>query len=233
MQLVLASSSPRRREILSYLPMPFVVQTAEVDETPIAGESPEAMVLRLSQAKAQAVVCTYDDKPALVLAADTTVALDGAIIGKPRDAADAESILRSLRNRPHHVYTGVTLKRCGHWVDALHPPNAQPMGRGGKTLVGHGSLLCNDPCPTPQEGFSSLCHTVVHMRNYSDDEVRAYIASASPFDKAGAYAIQDKDFHLGLRLFLLRPLFERLDTRTNRLQERFCRQLNALAVSLR
>ena len=214
MHLILASASPRRREILSYLPIPFVVQSAGVDETPRAGEPPDAMVLRLSQAKAQAVACTHGDESALVLAADTTVALDGAIIGKPKDAADAETMLRTLRNRPHHVYTGITLRACGNAVDANA---AASMRRGEGTDAystslplmlgcGEGAEALHPPLPhrplspSPFQGargggFSSLCRTLVHMRDYSEDELRAYIASASPFDKAGAYAIQDQDFH--------------------------------------
>src|SRR5438034_276589 len=191
MHLILASSSPRRREILSYLPIPFVVQSAEVDETPRAGESPDAMVLRLSQAKAQAVACTRGDEPALILAADTTVALDGAIIGKPKDAADAETMLRTLRNRPHHVYTGLTLRACGNAVDA----NAAVSMRRGEGTDAYSTSLplmlgCGEgvtamqsplphepPSPSPFQGqgrggglFSSLCHTLVHMRDYSHDE---------------------------------------------------------------
>ncbi len=159
MKLILASSSPRRREILSYLNIPFVVHSADIDETPRADESPQDMVLRLSREKAQAIASANPHNAAVVLAADTTVALDGTTIGKPRDADDAKHILKSLRGRAHDVYTGLTLA---------------PMHAG--------------------ECWSSICQTHVHMREYSDDEIRAYIASTSPFDKAGAYAIQDKAF---------------------------------------
>ncbi|MCA1554976.1 MAG: Maf family protein, partial [Chloroflexi bacterium] len=100
MRLILASSSPRRREILSFLPMPFVVQSADVDETPLAHESPREMVLRLSRMKARAITA-HERETEFVLAADTTVALDGESIGKPRDAEDAERILRRLRGRAH------------------------------------------------------------------------------------------------------------------------------------
>jgi MAF protein len=108
MNLILASSSPRRREILAQLQIPFTVRPADIDETPHDGESPDAMVLRLSREKAHAIA-----RPAstdtIILAADTTVVLDGENIGKPQDAVDADAILRRLRGRPHQVFTGVTM----------------------------------------------------------------------------------------------------------------------------
>ena len=195
LELVLASASPRRREILSHLKLPFAVQPADVDETPLPAESPADMVLRLSRAKA-AKLSDERGKPAgvdpaarrpaspagasrkadgapsdvdrhappgvdekIVIAADTTVALDGLIIGKPTGAADAEYILRQLNGRMHQVFTGLTL------------------------------------CTAGGRQWSALCETRVYMRRYDEAELLAYVASGEVYDKAGAYAIQDALFH--------------------------------------
>jgi septum formation protein len=103
MRLVLASASPRRQEILRTAGIPCVARAADVDETPIAGESPEVFVGRLAEAKAQAV--RHDDQQ--VLGADTVVVIDGTVLGKPADANDARRMLRSLSGRTHRVLTGI------------------------------------------------------------------------------------------------------------------------------
>jgi septum formation protein len=105
--LILASGSPRRRELLVLLGLSFVVRPADVLELNHVGESPHQMVLRLSQDKARAAVAQAQD--GLIVTADTTVALDGRVVGKPVDAADAVAILRSLRARQHTVFSGVTV----------------------------------------------------------------------------------------------------------------------------
>ncbi|HEY67802.1 MAG TPA: septum formation protein Maf [Thermoflexia bacterium] len=104
--LLLASASPRRRELLALLGLPFEVAAANVDEVPRAGEPPAVLVARLSQAKARAVV-SYPG--AIIIACDTVVALDGEILGKPHDAAEATLMLRRLRGRSHIVYSAITL----------------------------------------------------------------------------------------------------------------------------
>ncbi len=105
--LMLASASPRRAELLRAAGFTFAVDTADLDETPIAGEVPEAYVRRLADAKARAVAARHPQ--ALVLGADTTVVVDGAILGKPADAADATAMLRLLQGRAHDVLTGVAV----------------------------------------------------------------------------------------------------------------------------
>jgi septum formation protein len=105
--LILASRSPRRAELLSAAGIEFEVVAADVDETPRALETPAAYVERLAIEKARAV---YALRPgARVLAADTTVTIDGEILGKPTDEADAVRMLRLLRGRAHEVHTGVAL----------------------------------------------------------------------------------------------------------------------------
>ncbi|OQY21126.1 MAG: septum formation protein Maf [Chloroflexi bacterium] len=104
--ILLASQSPRRRELLTLLGLPFEVAVANVAEVPQAGEPPDSLVVRLSQAKAHAVDARPD---ALVIACDTVVALEGDLLGKPRDPAAAVAMLRRLRGRSHAVYSAVTL----------------------------------------------------------------------------------------------------------------------------
>lgn len=106
--LVLASQSPRRRELLGLTGLSFDMTSADIDETPRPGESARAYTVRLSQAKARAVLDTVPDD-ALVLASDTTVADGDAILGKPADAAEARAMLRRLRGRVHQVYTALTV----------------------------------------------------------------------------------------------------------------------------
>jgi septum formation protein len=101
--VVLASGSPRRLELLRRLGLEPVVRVADVDETPVPGEAPAETVARLARAKAHAV----EAGDALVVAADTEVVLDGAVLGKPADPAEATAMLRALSGRAHVVLTGV------------------------------------------------------------------------------------------------------------------------------
>jgi septum formation protein len=156
--LILASASPRRRELLALLGLPFTVTTADVDERPLPGEAPDAMVARLSREKARAAAARYHD--GWVIASDTTVVFGGEILGKPQDTADAERMLRQMRGRPHIVYTGLAL---------LDVKSGRETG--------------------------AVAATTVWMRDYSDQEISAYVASGDPLDKAGAYGIQNTSFH--------------------------------------
>jgi septum formation protein len=106
--LVLASQSPRRSEILRQAGIPFIVRVAAVNETPLEGEKPEDYVVRLAELKALAVPAGPDET---VLGADTTVVVDGEMLGKPADAADARRMLERLSGRQHQVITGICLKR--------------------------------------------------------------------------------------------------------------------------
>ncbi|MGI9053974.1 MAG: Maf family protein [Ilumatobacteraceae bacterium] len=106
-RLILASGSPRRRQLLTQLGVPFEVVVADIDETPQPGERPLDLVRRLALAKARAV----DGEP--VLAADTIVDCDGEVFGQPRDVEDATRMLRRLAGRTHRVHTGVALRVAG------------------------------------------------------------------------------------------------------------------------
>ena len=150
MELILASQSPRRKELLGLYHIPFTVRVADIDETMDPGKDPAAEVARVSRAKGEAVPRDPED---IVIAADTIVVLDGKVLGKPRDAAHAEAMLSALSAKDHQVMTGVTVLR----------------------------------------GDQALTHTEItdiHFRTLSQKEIRAYVASGEPMDKAGAYGIQ-------------------------------------------
>lgn len=160
-QVILASGSPRRQQFLRELGIDFIVQVADIDETPAVDEAPIALALRLAETKAQAVAgrLTSSQQPAVIIAADTVVALGRQLLGKPVDDAEATAMLTLLRDREHEVHTSV-------------------------------SVLC-----WPSGEQQSLVNTTqVQMRNYSDAEVTAYVATGDPRDKAGAYAIQHPVF---------------------------------------
>ena len=151
---MLASASPRRRELLKLLGVAFEVRPTDVAEEIGDGISPEIVARRLAREKAEAA--RLADGAAAILAADTVVVLDGAILGKPASQEEARSMLEALRGRTHEVITAVA-------------------------LLPHGdrSALVRHPA------------TSVRMRSYSDEDIAASIARGDPFDKAGAYAIQD------------------------------------------
>jgi septum formation protein len=118
--LHLASTSPRRREILAALNLDFTVVHADVDETPLDGEAPEEMVLRLAVAKAEAAAIGPGH---LSLGADTAVVIDGRILGKPADEADCLAMLAALSGRGHMVVTGVALGGADGTRTALSTTN--------------------------------------------------------------------------------------------------------------
>ncbi len=106
--LILASASPRRRELLASLTLPFTIQVADIDENPLPGEDAPTLALRLARAKAAAVVASCT-QPALVLAADTVVSIDGQLLAKPVDGADSQRMLQLLAGREHQVITAIAL----------------------------------------------------------------------------------------------------------------------------
>jgi septum formation protein len=108
-RLILASASPRRRELLAQAGFKFEVLPAQINEDPLAGEEPIAYVVRLAREKAAAVCGQVRDREAIVLGADTTVTLDGHLLAKPEDANDAGRMLRMLSGRTHRVITGVAI----------------------------------------------------------------------------------------------------------------------------
>ncbi len=133
MRLILASASPRRAEILHDAGVSFTVVSSAVDETPYPDESPQALVQRLADAKAD-LVAARSVGPAIVVAADTVVVLDGQVLGKPRSTDDARHMLEQLSGRTHSVHTGVSLIRL---------PDAERLQFVETTLV-HFSRLTAD-----------------------------------------------------------------------------------------
>ncbi len=150
-ELILASASPRRRELLNSVGLRYAVDASQADES-FSG-APDITVACLSERKARSVAERHPS--ALILAADTLVAIDGKSLGKPRDKKDAEAMLRELSGRWHSVFTGV----------CLFCPET---GRIGKQVV----------------------ETRVHFLPVPERELREYLNSEEPYDKAGAYAIQ-------------------------------------------
>ena len=134
MKLILASASPRRAEILRDAGFSFLVMSSAVDETPIPNESPADMVQRLADAKAE-LVAARAVGPAIVIAADTVVSLDGRIFGKPRNTDEARRMLEALSGRAHSVLTGVTLVRL---------PDAERRSFVESTLVHFAALSDED-----------------------------------------------------------------------------------------
>jgi len=168
--LILASASPRRRELLTQAGFAFEVHPAHIPEDPLPKEDPIAYVARLAREKAEAVYAeltrsaeagpsttlrSAQDDSLVVLGADTTVTLDGHILGKPEDAADAARMLRMLSGRTHRVITGVAV------------------------VTAAGTEVAAEV-------------TAVKFLTLSDEEIAAYIATGEPMDKAGSYAIQGR-----------------------------------------
>jgi len=161
---VLASASPRRQDLLRAAGIAITVQPTNIPEVPKDGEAPKAFAERLAREKAWAV---FKERPNdFVLGADTIVVVDRQILGKPQDPADAVRMLRLLSGKTHEVTTAVCLMgpKAGANPGAAKPES--PLGETG--------------CETTQ----------VTMNQLSDEEIRAYVATGEPMDKAGAYAIQ-------------------------------------------
>ena len=150
MNLILASASPRRKELLGLFHIPFEIRVADIDETMNPEKAPFDEVARVSGLKAAALQTASAD---VVVAADTIVVCEGKVLGKPRSEEDAVSMLQLLSGRDHQVMTGVTVKR-------------------GETV----------------RTFTEV--TDIHFRELSEKEIRAYVATGEPMDKAGSYGIQ-------------------------------------------
>ena len=242
-EIILASGSPRRRELLTQAGLRFSVKTADVDETPVETE-PAKVVEELSGRKALVVAGSTESEagdepestgpvaggrsdfglmagsttvPRIVVAADTIVALNGEILGKPKDEADAIRMLKELSGRTHEVYTGVTIladRRTGaspedarqgtegarqDAEDSRQDTEGARQGAGGaegsRQDTGDvrqgidGSCATVDGCPFYVSCTFSEC-TRVTFYPLSEAEILDYVASGEPMDKAGAYGIQ-------------------------------------------
>ena len=148
--LILASQSPRRKELLGLFHIPFTVRVADIDESMDPQGDPREEVAKVSRRKALAIPREWED---VVIAADTIVVCDGRVLGKPKSREDAVQMLQLLSGRGHQVMTGVT-------------------------------VLKGDRAETHTEV------TEIHFRPLSLGEIRAYVATGEPMDKAGSYGIQ-------------------------------------------
>ena len=168
MRLILASASPRRRELLERLGLPFEVRPSGIEEPLAAGVPASTLATTLARAKAADIAdrLRAAGEAALVLGADTLVVLDGQPLGKPTSQGDARAMLRALRGRSHEVVTGVVVR------------DADPAGRE----------------------LTEAVVSRVLMRDYTDAEIAAYVATGEPDDKAGAYAVQGRGRRLVSRV---------------------------------
>ena len=173
--LILASASPRRQELLRNAGISFTVDPADIDETPLAGESAQDCAERLASEKARAVHERHPED--FVLGADTVVAINEVILGKPRDAEDAACMLRMLAGRTHAVITGVCLisPAKNHSSPSMNKPITRTPG---------------DQQAIARSEKTSSETTLVTMSQISDDEIYSYVGTGEPIDKAGGYAIQ-------------------------------------------
>lgn len=151
--VILASSSPRRKEILADMGVKYEVIPANIDESEIKSRFPFLLVEKLAKAKAEHIACEH--RSDTVIAADTIVVLDGKVYGKPHDRARAFEMIKSLNGRTHVVYTGFCV-----------------------TCEGKKVVAC--------------VKSLVTFKTLTDEQIYAYIDDCKPFDKAGAYGIQDK-----------------------------------------
>lgn len=180
--LVLASASPRRQDLLRNAGISFIAQPADIDETPLPGESARACAERLAQEKALAV---WHIRPQdVVLGADTVVVVDETILGKPIDGDDAARMLRLLSGRVHSVITGV----CTVQAAVSRQGIVASETRGGRSSQVKEKILRTEN----RELKTASETTLVTMNELSESEIRDYVASSEPMDKAGAYAIQGR-----------------------------------------
>ena len=168
-KIILASGSPRRKELLSQIGLSFTVRVSEADEH-TEETKPEKLVCILSERKALAVwdeLTEEEKKESILIGADTVVAVDDRILGKPADETEAFQMIKLLQGRTHQVYTGVTILRQG---------DLQPLKEGTST------------CSIQKKQFFERTDVLVYPM--SEEEITAYVKTGEPLDKAGAYGIQ-------------------------------------------
>jgi len=156
MNFILASKSPRRRELLSNIGMKFDVMESNVDERVISRELPPHLYVQELAMLKSSDVADKCGKEKFVIGADTVVVLDGEILGKPRDYDDAFRMLKAMSGKSHRVYTGISVSDS-----------------------------------TDMKTVTDYCVTDVYFSELSDEEISNYITTYKPYDKAGAYGIQE------------------------------------------
>ena len=182
---ILASQSPRRRELLGAVIRDYEVIPSEGEEI-VSSEDPAEVVRELSRQKAVEVasrVSVCEGDRVIVIGADTVVAVDGKILGKPADKADAARMIGLLQGREHHVFTGVTVcwKGSGAGDVVSASPSDTSLNSAADTFEGTGEELRN---------FSFIEETAVDVFPMNRGEIEGYVSLREPYDKAGAYGIQ-------------------------------------------
>ncbi|HLF26642.1 MAG TPA: Maf family protein [Anaerolineae bacterium] len=212
-RIMLASGSPRRRELIALLGLPFAVALVDVDETQRPGEDPAAMVLRLSQEKARAAQYTVQlsNYPTILLSADTTVSLDGEVLGKPGTADEARAMLARLRGRWHQVFTAITLidtaadrylsdlaatdVRMRNFSDAeveTYIASGDPFDKAGGYAIQHNGFSPVEEvrgCYTNVVGLP-LCHVARALRALGVEPVTDVTAACQPQARNGCQVRQ-------------------------------------------
>jgi len=158
-KIILASASPRRRELLKHLGLTFEVIPSKIEEDVKYGEEPCEHVLRLARLKAQEIA--RDQDSAVIIGADTIVVLGGEILGKPKDEEEAFAMLSQLSGRVHKVFTGFCV------LDA-----------------------------SDGSEYSEAVESKVRFKHLTPEEIRGYIKTGEPMDKAGAYAVQGRGSYM-------------------------------------
>ncbi len=194
--LILASSSPRRQELIRALNLPFTIQVSDVDETIHEPLSPVHIVETLALRKAQAVIQGLKENVSgIVIGSDTIVVMHGEVLGKPVDEADAARMLQMLQGQTHEVYSGIALvSKLDSSVSDVEREEMSDKTGERKTPAHLGDTAQYRITYGSANGMPEVAvgHSVskVTFRPMSDDEIKAYVKTGEPLDKAGSYGIQ-------------------------------------------
>jgi septum formation protein len=187
--LILASSSPRRQELIQTLGLPYEIRASDVNEDTEAGMPPAEIVEELSCRKAEAVCELYRAEQrnnGIVIGSDTIVVLGEEVLGKPRDQEDAARMLDALQGKSHHVFTGVACVDLNNSNRQLKfwEPSADRFGDTGQYRI-----LSESPNSSPGAIVGHMVSKVT-FRPMSRAEIQGYVQTGEPMDKAGAYGVQ-------------------------------------------
>lgn len=170
--VILASASPRRLDLLRQAGIEPEVEPSHVVEV-IRSTKPDEVVMELSRQKAEDIASRHTGEDVVVIGADTVVAFDGSILGKPKDEADAVRMITSFQGKAHQVYTGVTLIFCGN-------------------RTGDGASVVDNGSKKPLRATTFAEKTDVFVCPMTEEQIMGYVKTKEPMDKAGAYGIQGR-----------------------------------------
>lgn len=181
-RIILASASPRRRELLRQVGIEPEIEPSHVEEV-ISVPGPDQAVLELSRQKAEDIAARHKGEHVVIIGADTVVSVDGRILGKPKDEADAAAMLAMLQGRRHQVYTGVTILYCGESAG-----EGQGIGGMGGLEAAGDSRGEHGRAGSSSVSFAEV--TDVWAYPMGQGQIAGYVSTGEPMDKAGAYGIQ-------------------------------------------